>query len=359
MIMAIEEMSIKVERTEKSRLAEVDFSDLKFGREFSDHMLIAEYADGEWGSPLIRPYGKIEFAPSSSVFHYGQAIFEGMKAHKTAAGDIVLFRPDMNFQRFNMSARRMSMPEVPESIFMDGIIQLVNLDSNWVPDGEGQALYIRPFLIADDEFIGVKASSRYHFMIITSPTASYYSGAVGVKVEEHYSRACEGGIGAAKAAANYAASLLPAKKAQAEGYDQLIWTDAKSHNFIEESGTMNIMFIIGDKLITPSLASKTILPGITRNSIIHLAKEWGMTVEERPVTVKEVIEAHQNGSLKEAFGAGTAATIAPISRIGFGGKDYELSDFNSWAFASKTKAYLEALKRGIEEDKFGWIQKIK
>ena len=352
--MAIEELSIKVEKITQSRLDEVDFKALKFGREFSDHMLIAEYENGSWSQPRIQPYGKLAFAPSSSVFHYGQAIFEGMKAYRTAEDRISLFRPDANFDRFNNSAVRMSMAEVPEHIFMDGIKQLVELDANWVPNGEGQALYIRPFLIADDEFIGVKASNRYKFMIITSPTASYYSGAVSVKVEEYYARACEGGIGAAKAAANYAASLLPAKKAQAEGYDQLIWTDSKHHQFIEESGTMNIMFVIGDTLVTPSLSTRTILPGITRDSILTLARDWGMKVEERQVSVKEIIEAHEAGELKEAFGAGTAATIAPISRIGYGETDYPLSDHNNWEFANKAKATLEGIKRGKIEDKFGW-----
>lgn len=352
--MAIEEISIKVEKVTQSRLNEVDFNALKFGREFSDHMLVADYENGSWSKPSILPYGRLAFAPSSSVFHYGQAIFEGMKAYRSEDDKILLFRPDANFRRFNNSAARMSMAEVPEHIFMDGIRQLVELDSNWVPKGDGHALYIRPFLIADDEFIGVKASNRYKFMIITSPTAGYYSGAVSVKVEEHYARACEGGIGAAKAAANYAASLLPAQKAQAEGYDQLIWTDSKSHQFIEESGTMNIMFVIGDTLLTPSLDTKTILPGITRDSILTLARDWGMKVEERQVSVKEIIEAHQAGKLKEAFGAGTAATIAPISRIGYGKEDYQLSDFTKWEFANKTKATLEGIKRGKIEDKFGW-----
>jgi len=356
--MAIEEISIKVERTEQSRLDQVNFNDLKFGREFSDHMLVAEYENGQWNSPSIMPYGKLSFAPSSSVFHYGQAIFEGMKAYRSANGEILLFRPDANYKRLNRSAVRMSMAEVPEEIFLDGIKALVNLDREWVPKDEDKALYIRPFLIADDEFIGVKASNRYKFMIITSPTAGYYSGAVSVKVEDYYARACEGGIGAAKAAANYAASLLPAQKAQAEGYDQLIWTDAKHHKYIEESGTMNIMFVVGDRLLTPSLDSKTILPGITRDSILTLARDWGMEVEERQISVEEIIRAHEEGQLKEAFGAGTAATIAPISKIGYAGKDYHLSDFNGWEFANKAKATLEGIKRGKITDDFGWTVKV-
>jgi len=356
--MAVKEMNIKVERTNNSRLNEVDFDNLKFGREFSDHMLISEFSDGQWSNSTIKPYSKLEFAPSSSVFHYGQAIFEGMKAHRAPSGEILLFRPDMNFERFNMSARRMSMAEVPSQIFMDGIKQLVELDQAWVPEGEGQALYIRPFMIADDEFIGVKASSKYHFIVITSPTAGYYSGAVSVKVEEEYSRACEGGIGAAKAAANYAASLLPAKQAQAQGYDQLIWTDSKEHKYIEESGTMNVMFMINGTLVTPALSTHTILPGITRDSLLTLARDWGIEVQERQVSVEEVIDALKAGTLTEAFGAGTAATIAPISRIGFKGVDYNLTDFNQWDFAMKAKAELEGIKRGTIEDRFSWTQKI-
>lgn len=356
--MGVDQLAIKIEKIKESRLNEIDFNQLKFGRDFSDHMLVADYENGSWGEPKIIPFQPIPFSPAASVFHYGQAIFEGQKAHRAPNGDILLFRPEKNWERFNRSAKRMCMVDVPQEIYLEGLKALVDLDRSWIPEGEGKSLYIRPFLIAHDGFLGVKPSEKYKFMIITSPTSNYYSGAVNVRIETKYSRACEGGIGAAKAAANYAASLLPAQEAKAAGYDQLIWTDAKEHKFIEESGTMNLMLRIGDTLVTPSLESNTILPGITRNSILQLAREWGYKLEERKVAVAEVIEALQSGNLTEAFGMGTAATIAPIAKIGFEGKDYDLSDFKEWEFAGRLKKYLEGIKRGEVEDKHGWIVKL-
>lgn len=347
----------KIEKIQNSRLPSVDFKNLRFGKEFSDHMFIAEYENGEWGTAKIIPFQQLSFSPAACVFHYGQAIFEGLKAHKTKDGRILLFRPEQNFARLNRSAERMCMAEVPESFFLDGIKELVRLDKDWIPEGEGQSLYIRPFLIADDEFLGVKPSDRYKFMVITSPTSNYYTGAVSVKIESDYSRAAMGGIGAAKAAANYAASLYPAQIAKKQGYDQLIWTDAKEHKYIEESGTMNLMLVINNTLITPAL-SGTILPGITRDSIIHLAKHWGMLVEERSIEVSEFIEGLKSGSIDEVFGVGTAATIAPIKNVGFGGTDYALSDFKDWKFANKAKDYLEGLKRGDITDDFGWTVEV-
>jgi branched-chain amino acid aminotransferase len=349
---------ITVEKIKESRLNDIDFNALQFGRDFSDHMLLAEYEEGSWKSVKILPFQDMAFSPASCVFHYGQAIFEGLKAHRTADGEILLFRPDKNFARMNMSARRLCMAEVPEDIFVEGIKKLIEVDRNWVPEGEGKSLYVRPFLIADDDFLGVKPSGKYKFMVITSPTANYYTGAVKVKVEREYSRACEGGIGAAKAAANYAASLYPAQQAQKAGYQQLIWTDSKEHKYIEESGTMNLMLRIGDKLVTPDLDSKTILPGITRESIIALAKSWGYEIEERKVEVAEVVEALKNDNLTEAFGMGTAATIAPIELIGIDGTDYKLSDYQNWEFANKVKDHLEGIKRGKIADELNWIVKI-
>lgn len=356
--MAVEEKAFNVQKIENSRLPEIDFDNLQFGRVFSDHMFLAEYENGEWISAKIMPYGDLMFSPASCVFHYGQAIFEGLKAHKSHSGEVLLFRPDENWKRLNRSAKRMCMPDVPEDIFIEGIRQLVALDKDWIPDGDGKALYIRPFLIADDDFLGVKPSAKYKFMIITSPTSNYYSGAVKVKVEKKYSRACLGGIGAAKAAANYATSLYPATLAQKDGYHQLVWTDSEEHKYIEESGTMNIMFVINGKLITPSIERDTILPGITRASIVHLARHWGMDVEERRISVNEVSEAIHNNTLEEAFGVGTAATIAPFSAIGIEGKDHQLSDFNSWKFAMRAKSYMEGLKRGAQEDEFNWTLKV-
>lgn len=356
--MSVEVKQIEILRTKNSRLGDIDFNQLQFGRVFSDHMLLAEFEEDSWKSVQILPYDKIPFSPASCVFHYGQAVFEGLKAHKTATGEVLLFRPRENWKRLNQSAKRMCMAEVPESLFMDGIKELIKLDRDWIPEGEGKSLYIRPFLIADDAFLGVKPSTKYKFMVITSPTSNYYSGAVSVKVERNYSRACKGGIGSAKAAANYAASLYPAREAQAAGYHQLVWTDSSEHQYIEESGTMNIVFVINGKIITPSLAGDTILPGITRKSILHLAKHWGMPVEERKIPVAEILEAINNKSLDEAFGVGTAATIAPFSNIAIDGTDYPLSDFNQWEFANKAKSYLEGVKRGSIADDFSWVEKV-
>lgn len=356
--MATEELFIEKQLTTASRLENIDFSDLKFGAVFSDHMLVADYKNSHWQTPKIVPYGDISMSPAASVFHYGQAIFEGLKAYRNKEGDIFLFRVDENLKRMNSSAERMCMPQIPKQIFIDGIKELIRCDINWVPNGEGQSLYVRPFLIADQAFLGVRPSNTYKFMVITSPTAGYYSGAVKVRIEEHYSRACEGGIGSAKAAANYAASLYPAQIANAEGYHQLVWTDSKEHKYIEESGTMNIMFNINGKLITPAADKDSILRGITRKSVIQIAKDWGYDLEERAVSVDEVISAIHSNQLREAFGIGTAATIAPFSSIGYQGEDFPLSDFRDWEFSNKIKHYLEGYKRGEAEDIYNWLEKV-
>ena len=345
-----------VQKITTSKLSDIDFANLKFGRDFSDHMLVADFKDGSWSTAQIMPYQPLAFSPAASVFHYGQAIFEGLKAHKNDAGEVFIFRADENLKRMNHSALRMCMPQIPESIFLDGLRQLVELDKDWIPVGSGMSLYLRPFMIADDPFLGVKPSSSYKFMIITSPSASYYSGAVKVKIETNYSRAAAGGIGSAKAAGNYAASLLPAKEAQEAGFDQLIWTDAKNHEYLEESGTMNLMLVKGNTLLTPPLDGKTILPGITRKSIIQLAKDWGYEVLEQRISVSELIEGIKDGSIEELFGVGTAATIAPISTVGYNEEKLQLSDCKNWKFSTKVKQYLEDLKTGKVEDTRNWIE---
>lgn len=351
-------LKIDTSITKRSRLKDIDFDNLRFGREFSDHIFVAEYSHGEWVSNKIIPYGDMKFSPGSSVFHYGQAIFEGLKAHKTTDDKVLLFRPDENLKRFNSSAERMCMPTVPYEIFMGGMQKLIDIDRSWVPKGEGKALYVRPFMIADEAFLGVKPAESYKFMIITSPTATYYNGSVKVKIETHYSRACQGGIGSAKAAANYAASLYPAQQARNDGYDQLIWTDSNTHEYIEEAGTMNIMFVIDDKIITPSTSSDSILAGITRMSVLELAHEWGIEVEERKVKIKEIIEAHRNGKLQEAFGVGTAASVAFLSTIGFEDQKMELSNFNEWKYANRFKKTLDDIKMGIVEDNRNWMFEV-
>lgn len=349
----IDTLKIPVNRTSVSRISQVDFDNLPFGRNFSDHMFVADYENGEWKNLQIVPYGEITMSPAASALHYGQAIFEGIKAYRQGNGEISIFRPDKNFERFNISAERMVMPQVPEDLFMQGMSQLINLDQDWVPSKDGQSLYIRPFMFATDPVIGVHASDSYKFIIITGPTGAYYSKPLKVKIETHYARAVEGGVGYAKTAGNYARSLYPTQQAQKEGFDQLIWTDAKEHAYIEESGTTNVMFVINDVLITPA-SRDTILDGVTRDSILTLARAWGMPVEERRVTVAEVITAAKDGTLQEAFGAGTAATIAHIAQIGFEGEVYTLPDPAKREFSNKALKALSDIRYGLSPDELGW-----
>lgn len=354
--MSIETADIKVIQTSYSRINEVDFSNIKFGREFSDHMFSMNYADGAWSDFTIEPYQNLSFSPAMSALHYGQSIFEGLKAYRE--GDkILMFRPKDNFARMNRSAERMCIPSIPEELVLNALKELLTIDAQWVPEGEENSLYIRPFLFATDEYVGIKPSQTYKFIIFTCPVGAYYSEPLKVKIETDYTRATAGGVGEAKCAGNYAASLYPAKLAQEEGFHQLVWTDGKEHKYIEESGTMNIMFVVGDKLITPSL-SGAILPGITRDSVLTLAKDWGYTVEERPVTVDEIVAAAKSGELKEAFGAGTAATIAQIALINHEGVDYTLPAIKDREFSNKMYNFLNDFKRGREEDKWDWLEII-
>ena len=353
----IETISFPVTMTSKSRIKEVDFKDLKFGKYFSDHMFVVDYKDGQWGQGEIVPYGPWSIEPSMAALHYGQAIFEGQKAYRTPEGGIQVFRPYANYERFNQSAIRMSMPEIPEELFIGGLVQLLQVDHEWVPKEPGSSLYLRPFMVSTDEFLGVRTAENYRFAIICSPVAQYYSEPIRVKVETHFSRVADGGIGNAKAAGNYAASLYPTKLAQQNGYHQLLWTDAATHSYFEESGTMNVMFLIGDALLTPSIGG-TILKGVTRDSVLTLAKERGVKVEERKVSVTEVMDALKKGELKEAFGVGTAATIAPIAVIQYEGTDYALPPIESRPFAPSILKDLNSIRTGEVPDRFGWMLKI-
>jgi len=316
-------LDIEVNKTNNSRISEMDFQNIEFAKQYSDHMFIADFDGNEWKDYKIVPYQNISLSPANPAIHYGQSIFEGLKAYKSANGEVLIFRPERNFERMNISAERMMMPTLDEDIFMDGLHELVNLDRQWVPDVDGTALYIRPFMFAMDEYIGIRPSKTFRFMIITCPVGAYYSRPVKVKIEEHYTRAIKGGTGYAKTAGNYAASLYPASLAQKAGYDQLLWTDGQFHKFIEESGTMNIMFVINNTLITAPLGD-TILNGINRDSVRELARRWGMDVEVRPIEVDELIKSIENNTLQEAFGVGTAATIANIEVIGYREIDYTL-----------------------------------
>lgn len=349
---ATEQFSIRVEPTQSSRLSQVDFNNLKFGQIMSDHMLVAEYDNGRWEDVSIVPYGDLTISPSMSALHYGQAIFEGIKAYKFEDGTVSIFRPDKNWERFNRSAARLQMPEVPEEIFLGGLKKLLDIDRDWVPSKEGTSLYIRPFMFATEAALGVHPSASYKFVIITCPVGAYYSTPISLKVETHYTRAAEGGVGFSKNAGNYALSLYPTQIANDEGYDQIMWTDAKEHKYIEEAGTANLIFRIGDAIITPH--GDTILHGVTRRTIMELAEKWGYKAEQRKVSVKELIDGIEAGVVSEAFAAGTAATITHIDRIGFEGKDYTLPPVEGREFSNKVLDYLNQLRYGKIEDPFGW-----
>jgi branched-chain amino acid aminotransferase len=353
----IETLPIDITKVAKSNLENIDFEKVVFGKTFTDHMFIAEYSEGRWHDFKIVPYGNLSISPAMSSLHYGQALFEGLKAYKSPSGEVLIFRPIDNLNRLNLSARRMCMPELPEDIFMQGLSTLLDLDKDWVPNTEGSSLYIRPFMFATDEYVGIRPSDTYKFIIFCSPVKSYYTEPLRVKIETFYSRAFEGGTGNAKCAGNYAGALFPAKQSQDKGFHQLLWTDAREHKYFEESGTMNVFFQIGNKLITPELTN-TILDGITRRSVIQLAKEWGIEVEQRKVTVAEVIEAIKNNTLIDAFGAGTAATIAPIAVVGHNDDIYTLPEISQRELSIKILKRLNEIRTGVSSDPYNWTVKI-
>ncbi len=353
---ATQTKKIEIIKAATSKINEVDFDNLSFGAVFTDHLFECDFANGEWQKPVIKPYAPFLLDPSAKVFHYGQAIFEGMKAYKDEQDAIWLFRPDENYKRFNHSAVRMAMPEVPEEIFMEGLNQLLKLDEAWIKKGLGNTMYIRPFLIATGFGVIANPSDEYKFMIILSPAKSYYSGEVKVLIAEHFSRAANGGIGAAKAGGNYAGQFYPTNLANQAGFQQVIWTDDATHTKLEEAGTMNVFFRINDTLYTAP-TSERILDGVTRKSLIEMAKRDGIDVEVRPVLVSEIVEAAKNGSLKEIFGAGTAAVVNPI--VGFSYQDvyYELPKLEN-SFASQLKENLTNIQHKLADDTFGWTVKV-
>ena len=348
---------VKVEKTTKSKIDSVDFENIQFGRIFSDHMLVADYYDGQWNDIKIMPYQKLSLAPSTAALHYGQEIFEGMKAFRHDNGEAYIFRPKENWIRMKHSAYRMCMPEVPEDLFIEGTKQLVALDKDWIPSQKGSSLYIRPFMFATDELVGIKPSDTYKFMIITCPVNAYYAEPIKVRVEEHYSRAARGGTGSVKTAGNYGLSLLPAKIAQNKGYKQLLWTDSAEHKYFEESGTMNIFFVIGETVVTPP-TDGTILEGVTRDSVIVLLRDKGYIVEERDISVDEILEAYREGMLKEVFGTGTAAVIAQIIGIGYQDEDLELPDISSARISNYLMQTLDDIRKGHAPDKYSWLVKV-
>tara|TARA_Y100001949_G_scaffold133152_1_gene114679 strand:- start:692 stop:1741 length:1050 start_codon:yes stop_codon:yes gene_type:complete len=324
--------------TKNSKIKNVDFENLEFGKIFTDHLFVCKYSNNNWGTGKIMPYDNFLISPSARVFHYGQAIFEGMKCYRSDNDSLILFRPDENFKRFNKSSTRMAIPEIPKNIFFDGLTELLKIDKDWVKKGDGNALYLRPFVFASEPSINASEAIEYTFMIICCPAKSYYGNQkIKVKIEEKYSRAAKGGVGYAKAAGNYAAQFYPTSIAKEEGYQQIIWTDSNNHKSIEEAGTMNLFFRIGDKLIT-SPTSDSILDGITRKSIIKLAKDSKIDIEERIITVDELMNAQNKGELMEIFGTGTAVVILPIKTFGYQKNDFNLPDLKKpWSLMLKKK----------------------
>ncbi len=350
-------MDISITKAERSKLQDLNLDNMPFGKYFTDHMLEADFENGEWKNIEIKPYQPLLLSPSLAVLHYGQAIFEGIKAYKDTEGKAYIFRPYDNYKRFNISAERMQMPAVPEELFMEGMRQLIEIDQNWIPTTEDHSLYIRPFMFSSDELIGVRPSDSYKFMIILSPCGPYYSAPMRIYVEEKYVRAVPGGVGYAKAAGNYGAAMYATAEAKKKGYDQVLWMDAFEHKYVQECGTMNVFFIIGNTAITPGLEQGTILGGVTRQSVITLLSELGLKVEERDLSIDEIMAAYQAGEYMEVFGTGTAATISIIKELGY--KDFTMKfDIDSWRISPQIKKMLNDIRVGRIEDKFGWMFKI-
>jgi branched-chain amino acid aminotransferase len=345
-------LSVTIENIVNSKINKVDFTNLKFGHVFTDYMFECDYIDKSWVNPTIKPFGNLSISPASKVFHYGQAVFEGMKAYKDDQGKIWLFRPEENFKRINKSSKRLAIPEFPRDLFFEALEKMLLLDKEWIKSGIGNSLYIRPFVIATQTEVSASPSNEYKFLILFSPAQAYYAGDVKVVIAEHYSRSADGGVGAAKAAGNYAAQFYPTNLAKEKGFQQIIWTDSKEHKYLEEAGTMNVFFRINDTLITAPTSDR-ILDGVTRKSLIALAKRDGIIVEERRISVDELKEASKNNSLKEIFGAGTAAVISPVSDFSHKNQVYHLPEIKE-SYARNFKSKLLNIQHNITEDSFGW-----
>ena len=347
--------NISITKVETSKVEDLDFNNIPLGTTFTDHMFICDYENGEWTNPRIIPMGLIPTHPAAMALHYGQAIFEGMKAYKDTQGEPMLFRPEQNAKRLNKSADRMGMPNVPEDLFVEALKELVGLEYNWIPPQKGSALYLRPFMYADEPFIGMRAATHYKFIIMASPAGPFFSKRIKLWAEKQFIRAAAGGTGEAKAAGNYAAAIRPTELAKAKGYDQVLWLDAVEHKYIQEVGTMNIFFKINGEFITPELDG-SVLHGITRVSVIEMLKTMNFSVTERKITIDEIIEASKNGTLEEAFGTGTAVGIAYIQEIGLEGETIHVSDDSPVGL--EVNDTLNAIKTGKLEDKFGWMTKV-
>jgi branched-chain amino acid aminotransferase len=347
---------MKIVKIHKSRISEVNFLNLTFGEEFTDHMFVCDYEKGKWINPKIIPYEEFKMSPSSSVLHYGQSIFEGMKAYKDGENQVFMFRPEENFKRLNKSAKRLSIPEFPKNYFFEALEILLNIDKNWIIPGIGNSLYIRPFVFANQASVQASPANKYKFLIICTPVKAYYSNKVNVLIAEKYSRAANGGVGFAKAAGNYAAQFYPTSLAQKKGYEQIIWTDANNHEYLEEAGTMNIFFRIGEDLITAPNNDR-ILDGVTRKSIIELCEYSKIKIQVRPITIKELLTAHKDNSLKEIFGSGTAVVILPIKSFSYKNIHYKLFDQKD-PISEHLKKKITDIQYNISKDPFKWRYKL-
>lgn len=343
---------IKITMTKHSKLKEVDFNHLEFGKYTSDHMLVADFYHGQWSEAQVVPFANLSMSPTALCLHYGQTVFEGMKAFRMKDDRVNIFRIERHWERFNRSLKRMCMAEIPFEIFEEGMKELIALDSNWVPEQEGSSLYIRPFMYASEARFGVKPSDEYRFIIFTGPVGPLFSRPVKMKVEREYIRAAKGGTGSTKCGGNYGGAMYPTKLAKEEGYDNVIWTDANSHDFIEESGAMNLMFVIDGKLLTPP-SSDSILDGVTKDSLLTIAKDMGIDMEERPVSLDEIRDAFKSGTITEAYCVGTAAVASPIEVIGIDGENYQLPVKEN-AIIDRLKKKLDGLRYGTEEDVYNW-----
>lgn len=348
---------VRIERVGRSRRPDVDLARVAFSEVFSDHMLVAEFRDGAWDEPGIRPYGPLPLPPSISALQYGVSVFEGLKAHRTPAGAVALFRPGENARRLNRSAARLAMPAVPEAMFRDGLRQLVGLDADWVPAAGQGALYIRPCLFSIDPSLRVKPADRFLFVIVTCPFAAYYAGPVDLVVAERYVRAFPGGTGDVKAAGNYAAALVADREARDAGFQTVMWLDALQREHVEECGVMNMFFVIDERIVTPALQG-TILPGVTRDSVITLLRDMGLEVEERPVSIEEIVRASDRGVLRECFGTGTAATLSHVRRIRYRDRDLELPSVEERTIGPKVRERLVAIATGQAPDPYGWVEEV-
>lgn len=355
-------LNIRIEKNKRPKELPAADNPLKFGTIFTDHMFVMNYEEGKgWYDPRIVPYQPISLDPSAMVFHYGQEMFEGLKAYKAEDGRVLLFRPNKNIERANRTNRRICIPEIPEEDFLQAIKAIVKMDEAWIPTKPGTSLYIRPFVIATDPFLGVRPSDTYLFIIILSPVGAYYPeglNPVKIWIENEYVRAVRGGIGEAKTGANYAASLKAQMKAHEEGYSQVLWLDGVERKYIEEVGAMNIFFKINGTIVTPAL-SGSILPGVTRDSVIHLCKSWGLKVEERRISIEEIFEAHKNGTLEEVFGTGTAAVISPVGELRWENHIMQVQDGSIGEYSQKLYDTITGIQLGKLEDNFGWTVEVK